>query len=473
MNRPPIFTVIAGPNGAGKSTLVDKLDEQGQTYGPFINPDVIARNLDGVEDAHRDMAAGREALRQTKARIDAKEDFSRESTLSSNEILKTMKRAHDAGFQVHMEYVGVKSLEYAKHRVANRAALGGHDIPVEVQERRYNVSLSNAAKAAKFVDKATFRDNSGVDGHRMVATVEQGRVTWLAKEQPRWLETALKDIPRSPSVKKGLDRDNSDHIPSVYMIAGPNGAGKSTLYEKRIKPGTDAPFINADRIQKLEMTDQSAEGAYEAARIAEARRQTFLAERSDFVTESTFSHPSKNKLLEQARLSGYKVTVLHVNVRSENLSVARVAARVKEGGHNVPEHKIRERYHRNQELIREAVVNADQAYVYDNSIRGQAPKAIITFENGRAVQASDKMPQWARELYAQELRSFSPARLNEAAESFRQLGNIAKEQIDPRAKVLVPTGRQTYHGKIVGESGLHALQQTRDGKLYGHFKTSP
>ena len=260
--------------------------------------------------------------------------------------------------------------------------------------------------------------------------------------------------------------------PRLYMIAGPNGAGKSTLYETRIKLNVDAPFINADHIQKLKMADQSVQGAYEAARIAEARRQEAMAKGQSFVTESTFSHPSKNELLDQAKAAGYKVFVFHVNVRSEELSVARVAARVKKGGHAVPENKIRERYHRNQALIRKAVLSADKAYIYDNSVRGRPPRIIITLEKGRAVVASSQMPKWAKELYGAALRSFSPARLNKAADSFRRIGDIAKEQVNPLAKVLIPAGTKTYRGLILGESELHTLQQSRSGKLFGHFKTA-
>ena len=57
----------------------------------------------------------------------------------------------------------------------------------------------------------------------------------------------------------------------MFVLAGPNGAGKSTLYQTVIAPKIDAPFINADLIQKAELQDQSMDAAYEAARIAEQR----------------------------------------------------------------------------------------------------------------------------------------------------------------------------------------------------------
>ena len=144
------------------------------------------------------------------------------------------------------------------------------------------------------------------------------------------------------------------------MLAGPNGAGKSTLYETRIKPTIPpdtAPFINADIIQRDELKDPSMEASYKAAEIAESRRRAHLAEGKSFVSELTFSHESKLALIQEAKDAGFRVVMYHVNVRSADLSVRRVALRTKEGGHNVPENKIRERYVRNQSLIGEYYVD--------------------------------------------------------------------------------------------------------------------
>src|SRR3546814_4581710 len=87
-----------------------------------------------------------------------------------------------------------------------------------------------------------------------------------------------------------------------------------------------------------------------------------MAANQSLITESTFSHRSKFDLLLQAQAAGYRVFVYHVNVQSPPLSVLRVAHRVSQGGHPVPEDKIRGRYERNQQLIRQAVILADSAY---------------------------------------------------------------------------------------------------------------
>lgn len=196
----------------------------------------------------------------------------------------------------------------------------------------------------------------------------------------------------------------------MYMLAGPNGVGKSTLYDTVIKHKIKAPFINADQIQKKELVDQSMQGAYQAAEIAQQRRQEHLLSKKSFVTESTFSHSSKLTLINAAKEAGFKVVLFHVNVASPNLSVARVAARVKEGGHNVPEDKIRARYDRSKSLIRQAVLLSDKAFIYDNSALNRAPTKSIGFSNGSADYLADNIATWAKKLYISELAAFSRTR---------------------------------------------------------------
>ena len=195
----------------------------------------------------------------------------------------------------------------------------------------------------------------------------------------------------------------------MFLVVGPNGAGKSTLYETALRPYVLAPFINADLIQRDELQDPAMPAAYRAAELAEQRRRECLASGRSFVSESTFSHPSKLALVEDARSAGFRIVIFHVHVASPELSVLRVAGRTREGGHDVPEHKIRERYERNRALIRTAVLRADRAFVYDNSALNRAPTPALDFKDGQLVRVTDPVPHWARELYAAELARFKPA----------------------------------------------------------------
>ncbi|SMX48726.1 zeta toxin family protein [Maliponia aquimaris] len=191
--------------------------------------------------------------------------------------------------------------------------------------------------------------------------------------------------------------------PSLVLLAGPNGAGKTTLYQTRVAPSFAGPFINADIIQRDELRDPSMEAAYDAARIAETRRQEMLAARRSFAAETVFSHPSKLEVIETARAQGYLVVVMHVGVDSPELSVARVRERRAEGGHDVPEDKIRARYLRSQPLIRQAVLRADRGMVFDNSELNTPPRQMLGFAGGRLTQAAPVLPRWILDAYAADL----------------------------------------------------------------------
>lgn len=191
--------------------------------------------------------------------------------------------------------------------------------------------------------------------------------------------------------------------PTMIVLAGPNGAGKSTLYQTRVAPSFAGPFINADIIQRDELRDPSPAASYEAARIASSRRTDYLSRGRDFVTETVFSHPSKLELIDEARTKGFTVIVMHVGVDTPDLSVARVGTRVEEGGHIVPEDKIRARYVRGAPFIRAAVLKADRGMVLDNSRINQPPSHCLTFANGRLVFAMPRLPGWIQSVYEAEL----------------------------------------------------------------------
>ena len=126
-------------------------------------------------------------------------------------------------------------------------------------------------------------------------------------------------------------------------------------------------------------------------------------DRKSFVTESVFSHPSKLELIKEAKEIGYRVMVLHVSVEASDLSVARVAERVKEGGHDVPEKKIRERFKRNGALIRQAVMLSDVAHIYDNSKLNLPLVRVMSFTEGKLSFVVEQLPQWALSIYEEDL----------------------------------------------------------------------
>lgn len=99
-------------------------------------------------------------------------------------------------------------------------------------------------------------------------------------------------------------------------------------------------------------------------------------------------------------------TVLEAEKRhytTPDLAVARVGTRVEEGGHIVPENKIRARYERGAPFIRAAVLKANRGMVFDNSRLNQPPSHCLTFANGRLVFALPRLPDWIRSVYEADL----------------------------------------------------------------------
>ena len=146
--------------------------------------------------------------------------------------------------------------------------------------------------------------------------------------------------------------------------------------------------------------------ALRGQRLAEDRRQQLFAEHKSILTETTFSYPSKINLILQAKALNYEILLYHINVQSAELSVARVEHRVQDGGHSVPEDKIRNRYLRNQALIRQAVDLANRAYIFDNTALGKTPILTIIFKCGKIIWIKDKIPDWVALIYKEEVCHF-------------------------------------------------------------------
>lgn len=181
-------------------------------------------------------------------------------------------------------------------------------------------------------------------------------------------------------------------MPILHILAGPNGSGKSTYVERVLQPSTGLPFINADVIASQRWPNAQLEHAYDASRAAAAQRSELLSAQKSFITETVFSHPSKNDLIDTALRLGYYVHC-HVMLVPADLAVQRVAERVRRGGHAVPEQKIRERYDRLWPLIAIARERVDRAEFFDNHLARTAYRLVAEYAHGIAVGAPD-WPAW-------------------------------------------------------------------------------
>lgn len=180
--------------------------------------------------------------------------------------------------------------------------------------------------------------------------------------------------------------------PVLHLLAGPNGAGKTTLAERILIPSTGLPFVNADVIAASRWPEAALEHAYDASQLAAEERRRLLLDRSSFITETVFSHESKLDLVRRATALGY-ITYLHVVLVPEDQSVARVAERVRRGGHDVPMEKIRQRHARLWHLVAQARDDADRTVFYDNSKAVTPFREVARFVDGVPVGEA-RWPSW-------------------------------------------------------------------------------
>lgn len=182
-------------------------------------------------------------------------------------------------------------------------------------------------------------------------------------------------------------------MPLLHLLAGCNAAGKTTLYERVIGPVTGLRFINADLIAKQAFPGDEEQQSYKAAQMAATARATAIQERRSFVAETVFSHPSKVDLVRSAIEAGYSVT-LHVVIVPEDLAVVRARLRSEQGGHSVPEDKVRSRYRRLWPIVFEAAQLADETVVYDNSRAAKPFRVVARYRKG-ALVGTPEWPTWS------------------------------------------------------------------------------
>ncbi|MCF6227164.1 MAG: zeta toxin family protein [Planctomycetes bacterium] len=139
----PICTIIAGPNGAGKTTFALKYLPSVAGVRNFINADLIATGLSPLDIDSGQMRASRIFIGEVEKAIQAREDFSFETTLAGKTHVKRVKRMQAEGWQVELIYLYLPSIESSENRVAERVAHGGHDIRLEDIRRRYARSIKN------------------------------------------------------------------------------------------------------------------------------------------------------------------------------------------------------------------------------------------------------------------------------------------------------------------------------------------
>lgn len=192
MTSRPTLHLIAGINGAGKTSFYRYQLQRLTPGAEFVNADELGqqlwpgRELEHVEEAAR-LAAERRAILLTELRT-----FVAETVFSHESKLDLVRDAKRRGFRVILYHIHVSTPELAKARVATRIHQGGHPVPAEKVDVRFDRTLRLIPRAAADADLTLVFDNSGraATTHVHVLTLERGRAVKIREPVPQWVERA-------------------------------------------------------------------------------------------------------------------------------------------------------------------------------------------------------------------------------------------------------------------------------------------
>ena len=166
-----------------------------------------------------------------------------------------------------------------------------------------------------------------------------------------------------------------ENAKKIIIIAGPNGAGKTT-FAREFLPTDEAcsQFVNADLIAAGLSPFAPETAALQAGRLMLMQIANHVAHGRSFALETTLSGLGYARQIPQWRAAGYAVALHFLTLPNAEVAIERVAQRVRQGGHNIPETVIRRRFTSGQANLARYCALVDVWDVYDNS--GPTPVLI-------------------------------------------------------------------------------------------------
>ena len=194
----PVLYIVAGPNGSGKSlfsnrltisdfevfdgdkhmaALVKKYPETGsEALWPFINENIFEKQKQEV--------------------LAARINYAFETNFSSPDPMKTAREFKSAGYDTHLVFMGLNSLEECIQRVDYRVQRGGHKVSEKSIRYNYEFGYRNLYKHFIEFDFVTLFDNgfTSIDGPAMpqeMLHIEKDKVHLRVNDYPIWVKPIM------------------------------------------------------------------------------------------------------------------------------------------------------------------------------------------------------------------------------------------------------------------------------------------
>jgi predicted ABC-type ATPase len=157
--------------------------------------------------------------------------------------------------------------------------------------------------------------------------------------------------------------------PRCVVIAGPNGAGKTTFARDYLLSIAGLiHFVNVDLIAGGISPLRPELAAVTAGRLVLRELDRLVKEKADFAFESTLAGLRYAQKMQSWKAQGYSIEIAYLRLPSARFALSRVAARVKQGGHNVARADVLRRYKRGWTNFLEVYRPlADDWVIYDSS----------------------------------------------------------------------------------------------------------
>jgi predicted ABC-type ATPase len=202
----------------------------------------------------------------------------------------------------------------------------------------------------------------------------------------------------------------ADPPPRILVLAGTNGAGKSSIGGAFLRQ-SGGEYFNPDEVARAMRARDPGLDAAAANGLAWVHGRRLLEEairgRHDFAFETTLGGNTITDLLFEACRRGFEVRIWYAGLDSPERHIARVAARVSQGGHDIPELDIRRRYDRSRANLVRLLPHVAEIMVYDNSAEADpaagtppVPALVLHLRRGAIVGPADfrHTPGWARAI---------------------------------------------------------------------------
>lgn len=175
--------IIAGCNGAGKTTASFTILPEILDCKEFVNADEIAKGLSPFQPEKVAFEAGRIMLHRINELLFQNQNFAFETTLATRSYKNKIIEAKSKNYNVTLLFFWLKNPELAIERVKTRVSEGGHNIPVDVIERRYSKGIKNLFEIyIPITDQVLIFDNSEGQ-HKLIAEKSSSEDLNILNEQ--------------------------------------------------------------------------------------------------------------------------------------------------------------------------------------------------------------------------------------------------------------------------------------------------